>query len=72
MMGHACECANTRKITLTLGPETTTGEQVVPCPLCKKLLLSSLGGRVILKVTIDQLEATEGWLVAGSNRTLMQ
>jgi hypothetical protein len=32
MMGHVCESANKRKITLTLGPETTTGEQMVPCP----------------------------------------
>jgi PAS domain S-box-containing protein len=63
MMGRVCECANKRRITLTLGPETTSGEQKVPCPLCKRPLLSSLGGRVIRKVTIDHPEGAEGWLV---------
>jgi hypothetical protein len=61
MMGCLCECANRRKISLTLGPETTTREQIVPCPVCNRPLLSSLGGRVILKVTIDHLEGAEGW-----------
>jgi len=63
LMGHVCECADRRKITLTLGSETTTGQQMVPCPVCKRPLLSSLGGRVILKVTIDHLEGAEGWLL---------
>jgi hypothetical protein len=30
MMGCLCECANKRKISLTLGPETTTTDRPVP------------------------------------------
>jgi hypothetical protein len=61
-MPNFCECTDRRRVTLTFGSKITNREQTVPCPLCHKMLLCSVGGRQILKVTIDHIKAEE-WML---------